>query len=192
MADKKELDDNVIIEQKIDVPLFIRDLKSLTNLDTMPEFEIGDRCYSLLGGRVVFGIQLGELPDSFLVALPATLHSEDGGETINGKLLTASPVIRLMKNGVAFMTIPEIEHQYHYFKFIQPLEGLLPGYFNETRKALMKEAIELYTGKADKPAASIFSKKGLKELAKHVEDGDDDIDELAVSRSVPYSRTTRH
>jgi hypothetical protein len=190
MADKKEINDGVIIEQQIDVPLFIRDLKSLTNLDTMPEFEVGDRCYSLLGGRVVFGLQLGELPDSFLVALPATLHSEDGGETINGKLLTASPVIRLMKNGVAFMTIPEVEHQYHYFKFIRPLEELLPGYFNQARSTLMDKAIELYTGKPASPAVSIFSKKGVKELTKSTDD--DDIDELAVSRSVPYSRTTRH
>jgi hypothetical protein len=189
MADKKEIDDGVIIEEKIDLPFFIRDLKSLTNLDTMPEFEVGDRCYSLLGGRVVFGIQLGELLDSFLVALPTTLHSEDGGVTINGKLLTASPVIRLMKSGVAFITIPEFEHQYHFFRFIQPLEDLLPGYFNPARKTIMAKAIELYTGKAASPVSSIFSKKGAKELLK---DSENDIDELAVSRGVPYSRTTRH
>lgn len=190
MADKKDNNNNdssVIVEEKIDMPLFIRDLKSLTVTEVASEFEIGERCYSLLGGRVVFGIQLGELTDSFLVALPSTLHSEDGGETINGKLLTASPVIRLMKNGVAFVTMPEVEHQYHYFKFIQPLQDILPGYFNEARQTLIKEAIELYNGKAG-TSSSLALKKG-KEPSKSTED---DSDDLLVSRSVSYSRTTRH
>ena len=190
MPENKDKDAEVAIVEvdvgNFEVPLFIRDMKSLVNLDGIPDTEVGERCYSLLGGRVIFGIQLAEMIDSFLVALPSTLHSEDGGTTIDGKLLTASPVIRLMKNGVAFVTIPELEHQYHYFKFIKSLMGLLPGYFNETRTSNINESIETWEGK------SPSRKRGSKELKAGPDPTEDEVDDPLVSMKVPYSRTTRH
>lgn len=117
----------------------LSEVESLLNTKPLASDDVGDRCFSLLGGRVIFGLLVGEVHDSFLVALASTLISNDG--RIEGKLLTASPVIRLFKNGVAFMSTPELEHRYLYYRHITQLTGSLPEFFNSERMAKIESLV---------------------------------------------------
>jgi hypothetical protein len=139
--------------------------------------EVGDRCFSLLGGRVIFGLLIGEIEDSFLVALASSLVSTDG--IIDGKLLTTSPVIRLFKNGVAFMSIPESEHRVLYYKHILRLTEYLPEFFTPERFAKIEEtiAIESVVENVNQPLSS----------------PDSDKEESPTNEySLLYDKTTRH
>lgn len=159
------------------IPEFLKDMSSLVTVDPIPADEIGDRCFSLLGGRVVFGILLAELPDSFLVALASSLVSD--GNTVEGKLLTASPVIRLFKNGVAFMSTPEPEHRYYYYRHINQLRDKMPGFFNPTRVEKIEATIALW---ADKDRSGRLNSSS----------GSTGRDEVNPDLFSPYVSTTRH
>lgn len=143
-GDKNKLDNAVVVDssESQETPLFLRDMKALIEQTPISSDDVGERCFSLLGGRVVFGLLFAELSDSFLVGLASTLVSD--GHEIDGKLLTASPVIRLLKSGVAFVSIPELEHQYYYFRHIRRLTGTLPGYFTPVRLQKIGEAISMW------------------------------------------------
>lgn len=160
-----------------ELPSYIRDMGCLVRSEPIARDDVGDRCFSLLGGRVIFGLLLGEFHDSFLVALASSLVSD--GRDIEGKLMTASPVIRLFKNGVAFMSVPEPEHRYYYYRHISRLTGMMPGFFNAERTAKIEKTISdwnerMKLNRFNSPSDSAQEEEGSPVLF------------------APYDSTTRH
>lgn len=161
-----------------DLPTFIKDMNGLVLAEPLAEDDVGDRCFSLLGGRVIFGIVLGELVDSFLVALASTLVNN--GKEVEGKLITATPVIRLFKSGVAFVSTPELEHRYLYYRHISGLTERMPGFFNPERVAKMKAVASAWSGQ---------------EELNRLNSPSDSTSGAAMANSgqlFPYTSTTRH
>lgn len=176
-----ECEDNDLIEiesvEADDSSEFIDHLSRLVDDQAIAEDDVGDRCFSLLGGKVIFGILLAELPDSFLVALASSLVSD--GKEISGKLLTASPVMRLFKYGIAFMTTPELEHKFYYYRHISQLAWKMPGFFNPERMAEIEKTIAAWT-----------SLETLNRLTSP--SGSADVAGANPGLPAPYASTTRH
>ena len=85
-------------------PEYLQQCAELSINPPLRKDEIRARCFHLVGGTVIFGVCIAELPDSFLVSSPAVLTSTEG--EVEGKAIGSSNIIRLIKSGVSFVSIP--------------------------------------------------------------------------------------
>jgi hypothetical protein len=143
----------IVQETKNNVPVKENDAE-----DTLPEHiklcaelslsislgdnEIKDRVFHLLGGTAVFGVCIGELDDSFLVAASCQLVSENG--KVDGKPFSRSKIIRLMRTSVTFITIPESEHRYYFYKWLKKQFTNLPSFFSQDRRDIVENFVYAY------------------------------------------------
>lgn len=96
--------------------------------------------------RMVFGIQIFELTDSFLVALPAVLVEEDG--VVEGRPLVGSPVIRLYKSSLQLSAPAEPEYLIQYLSFLVrkgKFATKLNGYLNSDREDYVQRVLKFDT-----------------------------------------------
>lgn len=141
-------------------------------------------CFSLATGRVVFGVRLEELHDSYLVGLPALLFADDNG--IHGRSLVAKPVIRLFKDALGFVCRAPDEQGYFYYRYLYSRKDSAPEFFTEERIRFLERAL------ANKPpAASVASVVASGSAEDSEEDEGDDSPALAW-KNVPYNKNTRH
>ena len=96
-------------------------------------------CMSLISGKVIFGINLDEFDDSYLVGLPAFLYQDDKG--IRGRSLAPASIIRLFKSNINFVSKVEPMHRQYYYEYLHRRMGKLRYYFNEERVVTLMEAL---------------------------------------------------
>lgn len=142
-------------------------------------------CFSMNSGRVVFGIRLQELDDSYLVALPALLFADEAG--IHGRSLVAETVIRLFKSSLGFVCRAPEEQGYFYSRYIYGRRDSAPEFFTKERLAALERTL------ANKPTGSAMASA----LAAHsaqapVEDDEGDEDPAQAWKNLPYNKNTRH
>lgn len=106
------------------------------------ESELRERVFHLITGTAVFGICIGELEDSFLVALPTQLVSES--DKIDGKPFSKGKIIRLIRSSIAFISIPEPEHRYYYFRWLKRQFTTLPSFFTQDRRDIVNDFVYAY------------------------------------------------
>lgn len=160
------------------LPSFVLDAHYLSKINELSVDEVGDYCFFLNGGKVLFGIALDESEDSFLVALATSLSSNNGEITV--KLLTNKPMIRLFKSNVVFTCVPELEHRSYYYKFLLTIKDKLPGFFTDERLLTMETTLAV---------ASIAKKthdSGRKSNREHSGDS------LSDFPFTSYDKLTRH
>lgn len=165
------------------------ELQGLLNKGPVSAVDVPDRCFALVGGKIIFAILLLETEDSFLVGLPSSLVASPtsaGGEgkpavRIRGRLITNTPAIRLMKTGVVFTLPPEPEHQFYYYRHILDLVDRLPAFFTQERIDIVDSVVSRWEG------PTIEEDVNSSHLSR---DGREDSDEsLDLS---PYNSLTRH
>lgn len=181
-----EIENLVEAEDTGPLPDYIGDMARLCRMEPLSHDDVGDRCFYMNSGKVIFAILVGELADSFLVTLPSTLIST--GKEVVGKLVTSAPTIRLMKSSIAFVSMPEPEHKHLYYKHIITLVHMVPGFFNDERAEVIKEVIskEIPREKMEQLAAPGRS-------AQPQEGDDEDEDEGPDRRwASSFMSTTRH
>lgn len=122
------------------VPDYMKTCIELSLNMALKEGELRDRCFHLLSGGVVFGICIGELPDSFLVFGSARLISESG--KIDGKPFSKK-IIRLIRTAVAFISIPDPEHRYYYFRWLKKQFGS-SDFFDKDRRDIIEKYVYAY------------------------------------------------
>lgn len=86
-------------------------------------------CYALSTGRVVFGIPVQELDDSYLIALPAVLVDEEGG--VKGTSMVSEPIFRLFKSNILFVLACADKHLPAYATYVVGRKRLLHGLIEE-------------------------------------------------------------
>lgn len=140
-------------------------------------------CYAMSSGRVVFGMPVQELADSYLVAMPAVLVDNEG--VIQGTSMVSEPLVRLFKSGLLFVSACAEKHLPVYYAYIYEKRRLLQGLLPEV---LLKDVEE---SSREHAARVAFSKS-------FPEDRDDDsgtVEGESAARSTmsPYYRKlTRH
>ena len=125
---------------------------------------------------MIFVLVLKELEDSFLVLLASTLTSD--GSYVDGKLLTERPMMRLFKSNITFMSDPEPDHRFYYFRHLAKYIDKVPEFFTPERKAFLDHI--LATGPAQ---------EGGKGNSSPVPKDDFGVEPSKVH---PYRETTRH
>lgn len=142
----QDIKDNAPVqESEVDgdkVPEHIKLCAELSLSMSLNEGVLKDRVFHLLGGTAVFGICLGELDDSFLVASSCQLVSDNG--KVDGKPFARGKVIRLMRGSVAFITIPENDHRYLYYKWLKKQFATLPSFFSQDRRDIVNDFVYAY------------------------------------------------
>lgn len=131
----------VEVETEDSIPEHVRLVAELS-LSVSEPGQIKARVFHLLGGSAVFGMILGEIDDSFMVGLPCQLVSENG--KVNGKPFARGKVIRLVRNSVSFVTIPDGEHKAYYFKWLQKQFVNLPSFFSQERRDIVNDFVYAY------------------------------------------------
>lgn len=167
-------------------PAYLETMFKLVSANPTKSNDMADRFFSLNTGKVIFGLCFAELSDSFLVALPTILHNEQGA--IDGKFITTNPIIRLMKNGISFMGMPEYEHKYYFYRFLIEHLDMIPDFFNPDRIKFMIDVMEGWerskkNGKtAEDEAREMFQER----------DFEDEPELYEAMRNSSYTSKTRH
>lgn len=117
-------------------------IKSLLSIYPVGEEPVGDRMISLANGKMIFGIVLAETSDSFIVARPTILISEEDGSSVEGKLIASSPIVRFLKNSACFVAIPDVSHRCHYYKFLLKIKDRSPNLLEGNRLRAILEFLE--------------------------------------------------
>lgn len=142
----QEIDKNAPVqESEVDdehIPEYMKTCIQLSINESLGEKEVRDRCFHLLSGGAIFGICIGELPDSFLVSSSCQLVSESG--KIDGKPFARAKVIRLFRNSIAFISIPDKEHRYYYFKWLKKQFADHSEFFNKERRDIIEKYVYAY------------------------------------------------
>lgn len=145
----QESKDKILIEQgdaDKKLPEYLKVAAELSLSISLSDDEVRDRVFHLINGTVVFGICIAELPDSFLIASPSQLISEDG--RIDGKAFSSAKIIRLIRSGVAFMAIPTTEHRYYYYRWLKQQFTTLPDFFSQDRRDIISEFVYAYENRS--------------------------------------------
>lgn len=98
------------------------------------------RQFSLTNGKSILAYLVKELPDSFLLVLPTSLHSS-GGE-ISASLVTSPPLCRFMKGNTMMTTIASDLPLLYYLLSTEEHFKLCPGFFTEKRILKIKMVIQ--------------------------------------------------
>ena len=144
-------------------------------------------CYALSNGRVVFAIPVKELPDSYLLALPAILVKGDSG--VNGQPLVSEPAIRIFKSSILFVSHCADKHIAVYYSYIFEKKHLLQGLLTDRAIAEVGESAR------DFSLASAFSVSSQGEGSDEDEDDDNTSSSTSsVSSTIPtyYNKRTKH
>ena len=162
---KEELE---LIDANLSDPNFLEYLRiyePLLNLTPMSNVEdIGDRLFALNNGKVIFAAVITELPDSFIVAYPASLVSTDG--IVDGKPMTLTPTMRLLKSGVTALSEVDEVHRYYYLRYLARMGPGLPQVFTSEKMRYINEYVS--TAEKNDP-----DKKASKSPKTQVESGEE-------------------
>lgn len=142
--------------------------------------EIVSRCFSLSSGRVIFGMLLRELDDSYIVGMPTVLVGDKDG--VRGKSLVSEPTIRLFKSTLAFTCTVSTEYKSVYYRHVLDVYQAKGGALTDAQVAEMRAVLH----------AQPIKGKALVELLTS-QDGDDDLAHYSGPRDfAPYNKKTRH
>lgn len=158
------------------------DLSGFPNPKTV-DSDVNAYCFSLATGKVVFGMRIRELPDSFLVALPCVLFGEDG--TITGRSLVSEPVVRIFKSSLLYACRAPEGQRYFYYKYLLGKRDVLP-------EVLSKERIELMTTETvTAPESSLAAIEAVSNMTRSDSDDSDDLGRPSFTLA-PYNKKTKH
>jgi hypothetical protein len=147
-----EDNDNVPIvkneKEEFEIPEYVKMCAELSVDVASREGEIEAKVFHLITGTAIFGICVGEIRDSFLVAMPAQLVSENG--KIDGKAFTKGRIIRLIRSSIAFVSIPEPDHRYYYYKWLKKQYTSLPSFFSKSRCDIVDKFVYAYENRSSK------------------------------------------
>lgn len=142
--------------------------------------EVVSRCFSLSSGRVIFGMLLRELEDSYIVGMPTVLVGDKDG--VRGKSVVSEPTIRLFKSTLAFTCTVSDEYKSVYYKHVLDTYGAKGGALTDTQAAEMQGVLNKQTVKG----------KALVELLTSQEGDDDSAHYDCAKDYAPYNKKTRH
>lgn len=148
-------------------------------------FDASAFCLALSNGRVVFGMVLHELSDSYLVAMPAILVNDDG--VIRGKSMVSEPLIRIFKSNMLFYSSCSEKHLPAYHLYLYERVKLLQGL---VRQEALKE-IEA-SAKEYLIASSMAQDVATADSDDSDEEEDSQEQGLRSTIGMYYNRTTRH
>lgn len=134
-------------KEEFDIPEYVRMCADLSVDIASREDQIEARVFHLITGTAIFGVCVGEIKDSFLVAVPAQLVSENG--KVDGKPFTKGRVIRLIRSSIAFVSIPEPDHRYYYYKWLKKQFTSLPSFFSQERRDIVDKFVYAYEHRSD-------------------------------------------
>ncbi|MNK09940.1 hypothetical protein D3C87_279490 [compost metagenome] len=123
-------------------PDYLRQCADLAVNLPLAKDEIRARCFHLIGGSVIFGICIAELPDSYLVSTPAVLTSNNGD--VDAKAVGASNVVRLAKAGTSFISLPADDHKFYYYRWLERTHKFECDIFTQERCAVIKQFLYNY------------------------------------------------
>lgn len=112
-------------------------LASGVSLDSR-EFDASAFCYALTNGRVVFGLPLYELEDSYLIAMPAVLVNDNG--VVKGTSMVSEPLIRVFKSNMLFSSACNPKHLAAYYTYLHEKRRLLQGLVSSEGLACIEQA----------------------------------------------------
>lgn len=148
----QEIENNVPVEENEDelkiVPEYMKTCIQLSVNTELEENEVRDRCFHLLSGGAIFGMLIGELSDSFLVSNSCQLVSESG--KVSGKPFARSKIIRLFRNSIAFISVPDKEHRYYYFNWLKKQFEGQEEFFNKDRRDIIEKYVYAYANSKPK------------------------------------------
>lgn len=122
---------------------YLIELSQLVNLNPSGDMrgsKIAVRMFSFPTGKIVMGIVISELPDSFLVVMPHAIDAIDDG-TLKVASISPSAVARMYKTIVGLTCIPEAKFTLPYLTVVKANFEKLSGFFNEERKAQVESLI---------------------------------------------------
>lgn len=149
-------------------PDYLRQCAALAINMPLAKDEIRARCFHLIGGSVIFGMCVAELPDSYLIAIPAVLTSNNG--EVDGKSVGASNIIKLMKAGTSFMSLPTDEYKFYYFRWIERTHKFECDIFTQERRAVIKQFLYNYKNR-NQPVDSEIRKDKVVETEDRYKSG---------------------
>lgn len=142
--------------------------------------EVVSRCFSLSSGRVIFGMLLRELEDSYIVGMPTVLVGDKDG--VRGKSVVSEPTIRLFKSTLAFLCTVSDEYKSVYYRHVLDKHEAKGGALTDAQAAEMQAVLDRQPAKG----------KALVELLTS-QDGDDDTAHYDCAKDyAPYNKKTRH
>jgi hypothetical protein len=115
-----------------EIPEYVRLCAELSVDIVLTDERADARIFHLASGSAIFALCIGDIKDSFLVAMPAQLVSENG--KVDGKPFTKGKVIRIFKSSLAFVSIPEAEVRNYYYKWLKKNYDSLPSFFSQERR----------------------------------------------------------
>jgi hypothetical protein len=173
-----------------DVPEFLEQVEKLLSSEaiiseTCGEVtdEIGERCYSLVSGRAVFGIQLTETDHSYVVALPALLAGSD--EDVKGVPYCKQDIVELPRTAVILKSLVDQEFRYFYYKYLLNNTDKVPGFFSPERKQKLIREVSLWEGPVAEPTLTIRPQRFDAEESSQSR-------QILVHSMYPYKNRTKH
>ena len=150
---------------------WLQRVSSLTNSADIPLSlrDISSRCFALSNGRVVFGLSVAEISDSYLVALPAVLVDNNG--VIRGTSLVSEPLVRIFKSNLLFVSGCSAKHLPAYSLYLYEkrniVQGLLPESMISDISAAAKEyLVDISLKRADTVDADVDEEEEGEEIDK--------------------------
>lgn len=145
---KSEEDPHLSSEENV----FVTELMALSAKGLiMKRGTVSLRSFSLQGyGSALIALMLYESDDGYFVGLPAQLSSQEDG-SVSATFVTATPIVKIQKHGVALVSLPTQQAFFHYLKSITNNYGMLPGYFTEERRLQISSLISQMAPTFDKP-----------------------------------------
>lgn len=132
-----------IVNYTLDETDYLVELSQLINANPSGDMrgsKIAVRMFSFPTGKIVMGIVISEMPDSFLVVMPHAIDAlEDGSLKISS--LSPSALARMYKTIIGLTCIPEPKFTLPYLTVVKSNFHKLPGFFNDTRQAQVENLV---------------------------------------------------
>jgi len=127
----------------VDETDYLVELSQLINANPSGEMrgsKIAVRMFSFPTGKIIMGIVVSEMDDSFLVVMPNAIDAQEDG-SLKISSISPSALARMYKSIVGLTCIPEPKFTLPYLTVVRSNFHKVPGFFNETRKAQVESLI---------------------------------------------------
>lgn len=129
-----------LIEPSLAEKAFINEYLALaTDGILIKKGSITTRMFSMANGSTILAFVFSELPDSFIVGLPANMVSNNG--VISAKTIAPVSMMRLYKHQFGISAIPIPRFLLPYLSMAEPILDTIPGFFDEARKIQVSSLI---------------------------------------------------
>ena len=158
--------------------LFISEYMALTKEGSLvKKGKITVRMFSMVSGGTIVAHTFSELPDSYIVAFPAMMVSDDN--KVQAKMISPANLVRVYKTSIVLSAMPIPKFLLSYLIACKDKVKELPGFFTEERRSQINIMIEALKSQLGITTISVMDETEVKKVkaTRKVQDNSESWDE---------------